>query len=717
LPSLIAARAGAALLTVLVPGTLAAFAARPEGAPAGPAPLSVTAAHRFFNESATHSPALEARLSSASRTGAVTTPKPPDKGAALGVDVASGQHAGGAAIDWPQVAAAGYRFAFIKATEGSYYTNPYYATDVAAAKAAGLLVAGYHFANPAYSNGTFQADYALNDAGDGDDGQTLPFIADLEYDPYAAIDHTNECYGLTPTQLVAWILAFTAEVTRRTGQKPLIYTTADWWDKCTGASTAFSADPLWVAYYPGSSGSPAPPLPAGWGSWNFWQFTSSGSVPGISGRTDVSELSLGALAAATPAAQSDGAGQPVSVPVNSVNAVAGQALSYRATGLPPGLTIDASTGLITGTLPATPASYQPAVTITGTGLSPVTETFTWNVHGPVTAVQPRPRSSIAGGAVQFQVLARDRLAGCTLRLAATGLPPGLTISPCGLIAGWLAKPGRYRPVITVTDSSGLPLATASMRWQVSRPRTGLTTGHLLLAGKAVCLGRQGSDLKVAHCRQVRHRPVFADQWTIGQDQTLRLAGRCLTVTGAAGDLGLRTCRDSGFQQWRTGPAGSLVSVSTGDCLTVLPGGVAAAACIGTTSQQWRLPAGPLASGIPGWCASDWQPANAPLGPVTMRKCGTSRATAWTLEPAGTLRSGSRCLAISYPAVAGADVQAAPCTGLPGQQWQFSDGQVAGQLSNPKSGLCLADPAELPATGRLAIGYCDTADPATYWRPS
>ena len=41
-----------------------------------------------------------------------------------GIDVASHQHPGGAAIDWNTVAASGQKFAFVKATEGTNYTNP-----------------------------------------------------------------------------------------------------------------------------------------------------------------------------------------------------------------------------------------------------------------------------------------------------------------------------------------------------------------------------------------------------------------------------------------------------------------------------------------------------------------------------------------------------------------------------------------------------------------
>ena len=89
------------------------------------------------------------------------------------------------------------------------------------------------------------------------DGATLPLVADLEFDPYTALDHTNECYGLTPAQLVSWIRAFVREVDRRTGQPPAIYTVSDWWDTCTASSAAFAADPLWIADYAPAHADPA----------------------------------------------------------------------------------------------------------------------------------------------------------------------------------------------------------------------------------------------------------------------------------------------------------------------------------------------------------------------------------------------------------------------------------------------------------------------------
>ena len=82
-----------------------------------------------------------------------------------GIDVAAFQHPNGVRINWAAVAAAGYKFAAVKATEGNYYVNPWAATDLAAAKKAGLYVTAYHFAIPNASGGAAQAGYAVRTGG------------------------------------------------------------------------------------------------------------------------------------------------------------------------------------------------------------------------------------------------------------------------------------------------------------------------------------------------------------------------------------------------------------------------------------------------------------------------------------------------------------------------------------------------------------------------
>ena len=333
------------------------------------------------NVGSAHSPRLLQQLA----TSPATMPPPADAGA-LGVDVADYQHPNGAAIDWAQVAAAGYKFAFVKATEGNYYANPYYASDLAQAKAAGLYATGYHFAIPNVSDGASQADYALANGGYAPDGRTLPLALDIEYNPYG-----SECYGLTPAQTVSWVSAFTAEVQRVTSQLPIIYTTADWWDTCTGDSTAFSSDTLWVAGYVSGS----PPIPAGWGNWTFWQYTSRGSVPGITGSVDVSYFLQAAVRLLDPGNQQDAAGTAIKLQVTSLNAADGQSPQFVASGLPPGLSVSGG-GLIAGTISSTASgTYQVTIAATSPSGDTGSVSFVWTVTSAAPSSSASPTSTPA----------------------------------------------------------------------------------------------------------------------------------------------------------------------------------------------------------------------------------------------------------------------------------------------------------------------------------
>ena len=94
-----------------------------------------------------------------------------------GMDVSS--HDGN--VDWPTKASSGMSFAWIKATEGTSYQNPFYASQYNGSQSAGLIRGAYHFALPSNSSGQAQATY-FSDHGGGwsEDGYTLPGVVDLE---------------------------------------------------------------------------------------------------------------------------------------------------------------------------------------------------------------------------------------------------------------------------------------------------------------------------------------------------------------------------------------------------------------------------------------------------------------------------------------------------------------------------------------------------------
>jgi GH25 family lysozyme M1 (1,4-beta-N-acetylmuramidase) len=730
------AASGAAALVIALLG-----APGPASAAGGATPLTSSGGIDHFNEAAPHSPQVEQML----KTGVATSPKAarssvagpatsPAKPTVQGIDLASQQHPRGAAIDWPQVASDGYKFAFIKVSEGSYYVNPYYASDSVQAQAAGLFVAPYIFANPNYSGGALQADYGLDNAGYTPDGKVLTPVLDIEYDPYFKQDHTNQCYGFTAAQMVSWIKAFVAEIDRRTGDLPVFYTTAQWWKMCTRDSTAFAADPLWIA---GDASSSAPIMPPSWTSYQYWQYATT-TVAGIKAGVDVDYINPGALALAQPATQSDAVGGvSVSVTASALDGTA-TAATYSVTGsLPAGLQIDPGTGVIGGTLTGPTGTFPMSVTATA-GTATSTQAFTWDVHGGISLGRLPGRAGSVGSPVRLQVTASDGLAGCTLSYSASGLPSGLSMNSCGLIHGWLQAARRYAVTVQVTDSSGAALATRSFGWKVSPPGRSGPTGQIRLARDGKCLtALSKTDMAIETCAAARATAARGQHWTVLSNGAIRLGTRCLSAKlakgSAAAALALISCPNGG-QRWQIGSNAVLVNVADGRCLsdtgTKNGSRAYAARCYATfnntgsastpgKNQVWTAPAGPLVSGIAGYCASDWHGARVALGGVTLRGCGASTATPWIIEPDGAIGAGGRCLGLNGGRTTpGTAVRLGRCHRSAGQVWQVSGGPGGVRLLNPASGLCLGDPGDRARAGNvLAIEPCAAGDPGVWWRVS
>ncbi|MGH3729833.1 MAG: GH25 family lysozyme [Micromonosporaceae bacterium] len=187
-----------------------------------------------------------------------------------GVDVS--HHQG--AIDWSALRGAGIRFAYLKATESTTFTDPRFGENYRNSHRAGVIRGAYHFARPAASSGEAQADYFVRHGGAWSaDGMTLPGALDLE----------AGCHGLSHSAMRNWIHGFMKRYHEHTGRWAAIYTTTSWWTTCTGGFTGFgSRHPMWLARWNSSPG----PMPAGWSTYSFWQYTDSGSLPGVSGNVD-----------------------------------------------------------------------------------------------------------------------------------------------------------------------------------------------------------------------------------------------------------------------------------------------------------------------------------------------------------------------------------------------------------------------------------------------
>ena len=190
-----------------------------------------------------------------------------------GLDVSSHQ----TSVNWAAQYSMGARFAYVKATEGTTYKNPYFGSQYGGALASGMIRGAYHFALPGVSTAAAQADYFVNNGGGwSGDGKTMPPLLDIEYNPYSSLGNT--CYNLSQAAMVNWIAAFSNRVLARTGRLPMIYTTTDWWTQCTGNSGAFSRQPLHLASYSRYVGA----MPNGWGTYSVWQYSATGPFAGDS---------------------------------------------------------------------------------------------------------------------------------------------------------------------------------------------------------------------------------------------------------------------------------------------------------------------------------------------------------------------------------------------------------------------------------------------------
>ncbi len=189
-----------------------------------------------------------------------------------GVDVSSGN----GTVNWTQVKASGRKFAYVLATQGTYFTNTLFAPNYAAVKAAGLVRGAIHLFDPTV-NGTSQANYFLSVMGTIQPGDLPPA---MELGPL----NNGNSGAVSGSVLLAGVDQWMTVVKAATGLTPIVFSDPTMLEQAPGSG--FSADPLWIESY----GVTCPLVPVGWHQWVFWQSSSTGTVPGISGPVDLDEF-------------------------------------------------------------------------------------------------------------------------------------------------------------------------------------------------------------------------------------------------------------------------------------------------------------------------------------------------------------------------------------------------------------------------------------------
>jgi GH25 family lysozyme M1 (1,4-beta-N-acetylmuramidase) len=188
-------------------------------------------------------------------------------GAIPGIDVSHWQ----GAINWGPVAAAGYKFAVIKCTEGTTIFDAKFAANWAGAKAAGIKVMPYHFFRCNLS-GKLQAEWMLSKL------QSVGAV------PLGIVDDCETTDGATIYQRRDRVAEFKARTTIELGRRdaPRItytgyYANQSLFQLNSDFPATHGVTPLWMARYDATPW----PIAQGFNQLLMWQYTSTGPVPGI----------------------------------------------------------------------------------------------------------------------------------------------------------------------------------------------------------------------------------------------------------------------------------------------------------------------------------------------------------------------------------------------------------------------------------------------------
>lgn len=181
-------------------------------------------------------------------------------------------------IDWEQVASHFHAqerrpFAAVKATEGTWYSDPYFPHNWTEMRRFGFFRMAYHFFRPG-ADPIAQADHLH-----GWVRANGRFVqGDMVALDFEVTDGVNAAECLRRAQV------FVQRCHEQIAKPVVIYTYPDFWYTTMGnpREAVLSKCPLWMA----SLGAD-PPRPPNWPVISFWQYSWTGSVPGIAGHVDL----------------------------------------------------------------------------------------------------------------------------------------------------------------------------------------------------------------------------------------------------------------------------------------------------------------------------------------------------------------------------------------------------------------------------------------------
>ncbi len=187
-----------------------------------------------------------------------------------GIDVSNNN----GAVNWAKIAADGVKFAWVKASEGTWFRDRYLGQNLQGARAHGVKIGAYHYARPDRSSPEAEADFFLS-LYKPQPGDLLPV---LDFETHAS---------LSPFAMSAWAERFIARVKAKTGLETVLYTYPYFLRDSMAGAKALKGTKLWYADYTGVPGKLRYESFIGGLKLVAQQYSSSGHVDGVNGRCDM----------------------------------------------------------------------------------------------------------------------------------------------------------------------------------------------------------------------------------------------------------------------------------------------------------------------------------------------------------------------------------------------------------------------------------------------
>jgi hypothetical protein len=309
----------------------------------------------------------------------------------------------------------------------------------------------------------------------------------------------------------------------------------------------------------------------------------------------------------------------LTLPIQATDSGSGQTLAYSATGLPAGMTINPTTGVISGT--DTGATGTASVTVTATDGASASGSVTFNLATVASmAASYHPASgparlalggkclddtgNSAANGTKIQIYTCNGEATQNWEFAPDGFPgaPGvvlihgkcLDIVAQGTVNGskiqlWSCTGaanqqwymGGFGVLVNPVSGKCLDdtgLSTTNGTQVQIYTCTGASNQTWTLAASPVqsgvpgkCIDDTGNSAANGNKIQIYTcNGGAAQKWVLAADGTLRINGKCLDVTGQSlldgAKIQLWACTGAANQQWLVGPNGELINANSSRCL-------------------------------------------------------------------------------------------------------------------------------------------------------